>query len=873
MSGNKVELIGIPLKKASDVDVLKPLKNLITSRYQTHEQESYISSINEFAKLRSNAVCRTLDYHESSLETLYRYYDQIVAVETKIPASEVQIPFKWKDAFDKGSIFGGRISLTVSSLAYEKVCVLFNIAAMQSQVAAAQSLDTDESQKLAAKLLQSAAGVFGELKMTVLSSVQQDPTPDLQPETLTALASVVLAQAQEVFAAKAVADRRKDALIARLCAQCDDLYADALKNLQRESLKPLWERDWISKVAGKQAAYHALAQFHQSRVCNANKAVGEEIARLKYCIELFKTAQTRSGDLTLFAENVGRAQRALEEATKDNDFIYHERIPDVKSLSTIERAPLAKPVPVPEHFSSNFADLFESLVPVVVQQALVQYDVRKQELVNGEIGKLRESTQLLNSILASLNLPAAIEDTSGEKLPQSVRDKSSSVTSNGGVEGLKKMMSELPELLQRNKELLEESEKQLREEKESDEQLRTQFKERWTRTPSEKLTQNFQSNAEKYRKVIETAINADAQIKQKFEEHSEGMTLLSQGPDSLAAAMPLASQIQGGGNTPAADKLRQLMEAVETLKAERDAIECELKSSTADMREVFLSALAQDGAINEPALSTESLGRAFSPLQKQVKESLEHQETLVADIQSAHTEFCKATSGQGGDRETMLKKLASAFDTFNELRGNLNEGTKFYNDLTQLLVTFQSKINDFCFARRTEKEELLKDLTQGYASQGVGSTPNPPTHHQEAARVPPPRPPPPQSNPYQGAPQSAQPAPNPYSTQASAPGAPAAAEGQVPAAPVAPLPVAPPTGLPYPINPQGMPTPQGYVYQSYPVYTPMPQGYTGYNPYFQPPPPQGQPSQPGQPYPPYPQQPYGGYPYPPQQQQQWPSNK
>lgn len=42
----------------------------------------------------------------------YRYYDQLCALETKIMVQDFQVPFKWKDAFDKGSIFGGRMSLS-----------------------------------------------------------------------------------------------------------------------------------------------------------------------------------------------------------------------------------------------------------------------------------------------------------------------------------------------------------------------------------------------------------------------------------------------------------------------------------------------------------------------------------------------------------------------------------------------------------------------------------------------------------------------------------------------------------------------------------------------------------------------------------------
>lgn len=41
-------------------------------------------------------------------------------------------------------------------------------------------------------------------------------------------------------------------------------------------------------------------------------------------------------------------------------------------------------------------DLFADLLPVSVHQALSSYEVRRNELVNSEISKLREMTQVLN---------------------------------------------------------------------------------------------------------------------------------------------------------------------------------------------------------------------------------------------------------------------------------------------------------------------------------------------------------------------------------------------------------------------------------------------------------------------------------------------
>lgn len=797
------ELISIPLKKPSDVDVIKPLTNVIKSTYNVaNSDKDYSEAISEFSKLRNNALWRAFEKYESSLDFIYSYYDQLCALEAKIPSHELQIPFKWKDAFDR-TIFGGKLSLTISTLPYEKMCVLFNIAALQSAVAASQSLDNDDGLKLAAKLFQQSAGIFNHLKGNVMLAIQQEPTPDMSPETLGALSALMLAQAQEIFVHKAIHDTMKDGIIARLASQAEELYAEALKLFQKEIFRAFWDKEWVPLIAGKQAGYRAMAEFYQSLVCKSKKQVGEEIARLEYAVELFKAAQNRSNKSNLFQDYANKAQRNLNDVKKDNDFIYHERVPDVKSLEAIGKAPVAKLLPLPETFSSGFKDLFEELLPVSVHHSLSNYEMQRNEVVTSEISKLREMTQVLNSVLASLNLPAAIEETNGTEIPQSLLEKASYVRNGGGIRALEAALNELPELLQRNKDILDETERVLNEERESDDNLRSQFKERWTRIPSARLTEQFTVNAQKYRGIINNAVSADKVIREKFENHREGMEILSMEEYDLKRHIPAGSAVQ---ESSIVTQLRKLMEDVETLKAERDVIESELKSATTDMKSIFLAALAKDGVVDEPNLTVENIGKCYGPLQKQIRESASRQEELIRNIQIQHGEFVREQSGSGTAREEILRKLAAAYDAFKELKNNLSEGGKFYNDLTQLLVVFQNKISDFCFARRTEKEELFKDLTTNLGHTGPAVTPSIPSHHGGQ--------PPSQSNTDSG------------------------------------------SQLPYPLQFQGgMPIPHSTSTTPYPTYIPPPMPTT-YNPYATMP----YQVQGNYNYPPgVPQVPYGGY--------------
>uniref|UniRef100_A0A4X1U503 Programmed cell death 6 interacting protein n=1 Tax=Sus scrofa TaxID=9823 RepID=A0A4X1U503_PIG len=621
--------ISVQQKKTSEVDLAKPLVKFIQQTYPSggEEQAQYCRAAEELSKLRRAALGRPLDKHEGALETLLRYYDQICSIEPKFPFSENQIclTFTWKDAFDKGSLFGGSVKLALASLGYEKSCVLFNCAALASQIAAEQNLDNDEGLKIAAK------------------------------------------HYQEVF--------------------------------------PV--------LAAKHCIMQANAEYHQSILAKQQKKFGEEIARLQHAAELIKTVASRYDEYVNVKDFSDKISRALTAAKKDNDFIYHDRVPDLKDLDPIGKATLVKSTPVNVPISQKFTDLFEKMVPVSVQQSLAAYNQRKADLVNRSIAQMREATTLANGVLASLNLPAAIEDISGDTVPQSILNKSTSVIEQGGIQTVDQLIKELPELLQRNREILDESLRLLDEEEATDNDLRAKFKERWQRTPSNELYRPLRAEGTNFRTVLDKAVHADGQVKDRYQAHRDTIVLLCKPEPELNAAIPSANPAKTMQGSEVVSVLKSLLTNLDEVKKEREGLENDLKSVNFDMTSKFLTALAQDGVINEEAISVTELDRIYGGLTTKVQESLKKQEELLKNIQVSHQEFSKMkqSNSEANLREEVLKNLATAYDNFVELVANLKEGTKFYNELTEMLVRFQNKCSDIVFARKTERDELLNLLS------------------------------------------------------------------------------------------------------------------------------------------------------------------
>merc|ERR1712038_56766 len=63
--------------------------------------------------------------------------------------------------------------------------------------------------------------------------------------------------------------------------------------------------------------------------------------------------------------------------------------------------------------------------------------------------------------------------------------------------------------------------------------------------------------------------------------------------------------------------------------------------------------------------------------------------------------------------QQQMKLLIAAENAFKELDKHLKEGTKFYADLTQLLLKNQGAIQDYCTSRKLEADELVKNLGDG----------------------------------------------------------------------------------------------------------------------------------------------------------------
>ena len=421
------------------------------------------------------------------------------------------------------------------SLAYEKASIIFNISAVLSCHAAYQNRSEDTGLKTAYHSFQASAGMFTYINENFLHA----PSTDLSRDTVKTLIAIMLAQGQEVFLEKQIADGKKVGLLAKLASQAAYLYAQAVEGVVDNVSKAIFERVWLLVTQVKANYMASVAQYYQALADDDANSHGTSISRLQLAEVQARDASRIANTLPssippssnlssdtgsvlndLVKRHLANVQERLASFIKDNDFIYHQTVPAEAGLSTVPKLPAAKAIPVSELYQGQDIqriigpDIFQKIVPMSVTESASLYDEEKAKLVRAEAEKVETANDEMAASLDYLKLPGSLNVLKGGM------DQETSVDEEfrgwceelAGHEPFGRAFEQLQSDKKNIQGILDTCTKRLDTEESVCEKMRTKYGGEWTQQPSSRLTTTLRGDIRSYQGAIDEASGSDSQL-------------------------------------------------------------------------------------------------------------------------------------------------------------------------------------------------------------------------------------------------------------------------------------------------------------------------------------------------------------------------
>ncbi|POS87905.1 BRO1-domain-containing protein [Erysiphe pulchra] len=525
-------MISVPLKATNEIDWIQPLKQYIRQTYGD-DPEQYAEECAALNRLRQDMRGAGKD-SASGRDLLYRYYGQLELLDLRFPVDEnhIKISFTWFDAFTQKPT-------SQYSLAYEKASIIFNISAVLSCHAAHQNRSEDAGLKMAYHSFQASAGMFTYINENFLHA----PSTDLSRDTVKTLTQIMLAQGQEVFLEKQIADGKKVGLLAKLASHAGYLYTQVLEGTQENVNKAVFEKVWLLVLQIKSIYMTSLSQYYQAIADDDANSHGVAISRLQVAEAAAKEAnnlansfpRTAPANSNLASEsaatfieitkrNLSNIREKLLELVKDNDYIYHQTVPPEAGLAIIPKLPAAKAIPVSELYAGQDIqritgpDIFQKIIPISVTESASLYDEEKAKLIRAETERVEIANSEMAASLDYLHLPGALhviknsfdhkltaddefkrwcQEIANYDIPPSTFDHF-----NSSRDSIACALDKLSQQLD-----LEES---------VCEKMRSKYEAEWTQQPSSRLTITLRSDIRSYRDALTEATSSDHKLYAKF---------------------------------------------------------------------------------------------------------------------------------------------------------------------------------------------------------------------------------------------------------------------------------------------------------------------------------------------------------------------
>lgn len=718
----KLPLINFELKVSPENTHFGPkLKQYIAEAYR-EDPDSYSNEIHQLESLRSAAVRPTTD--SAGLFAMTRYFCQLRAIQSRFPmvkGQPVAVTFTWKDLY-------ANMNCPLADIRFEMACIMYNIGALLTQLGASEPRTSADSLKAACTHYQNAAWAFQYLR----EQYPQPPGVDICPEIIKLLQEMCFAQAQECILEKSIQDTRKPSVVGAVATQVLFFYKNSLLLLGpstgvdnvHEVIGTKLYNYWYRFLSFKASYIGCIVCLYQGMHAEEQQKMGERVAFYQQAVEKLGEArklakyieptQVTTEALT-FTNDVVEGKR--KAAKNENEFIYHEEVPDKDLLLDM------KPVCLVKALAINFSDpevsgpdIFSRLVPMGAHEASSLYSEEKAKLLRSIVTKAEEKNTELTEFLSSLQLDQLNVLDSDQKIPQEIVDRCASMNAKVEIiQTLVESMNNLAEIISDVEHSLAEVKTFIQEEtlKEKDYQ-----KLMGPRPPSIVQTE-LSREYHKYQEA-HTRTNESNQVLHKaMTLHISNLKLLAQPLDVLMAKIPSIDNIEGLDRDTMKD-MRRMLGKVREMQSQRDSLVQQLREAVTS--DDITSQLLARG-------TTEPLDEIFKkelekhkPTVKIIEQNLVAQENIINKLTSlyaAYGESRRLLTETLRKREALINALITSYDAYQELLAKSQKGQEFYKKLLQNVNQLLTRVRSTCQVQQEERAQML-------ANQGTkASTPTP----------------------------------------------------------------------------------------------------------------------------------------------------
>ncbi|KAJ7364036.1 BRO1-like domain-containing protein [Mycena albidolilacea] len=752
-------LLGFPFKTTYNIDIKEPVRNYLLVNGAIHP-DAFRNDINRWQNLRKDGVGGVV--HVDRANAALSYHAQLLSVLTKLP-TDIGVEISYAPVFAPTSV-----PITLRNIAFERAAVLFNLAALYSQLAASEDRSTADGIKRAIPNFQAAAGTLSYLRTSVLPKLAFAPDDeeiplDLSVSFVYGLEWFMLAQAQECWWQNARLNHYKNPLLAKLAAHTAALYRSAITTIREVEplIQQLFPSAWLAHIEAKQYHFEAVSQYRQSLAELEASKYGVELARLgqaraaaKQAYDIARRGKVAPAVLQDVQSLLDTVQKDYARSERDNDLIYHDDIPAVSALPVIPHSAIAKPTVVPgllnpESVVGPEGPIFAEMIGWGAQEAINIYNDRKQNLVKEKIvdGAQRLKDEA-DETLRLLNLPSsleALERSAG--LPPSLLQKAEQVRLEDGPAKIEAAIADVHRLGQQDTHILDEAMDILDNEASEDEAMRKDAA--FDRPPSYEANVELIEKERRYRDILVRASVSDETVRQKWDEWEGDIVQLTADEAELEAAVPSTNLSHSNrSSAEAADALkhsRALRVALEAL----DSLHRELQDfvrraqSLADADDIYPRVLSAASGLEKLAevkpemfedVSDQELAK-YDKFLEEINRGESRQAELLATIERRNEQFLQSRREDPSlkARENALRALDLSYQKYREIVKNLNEGIQFYNDLAQILIDFKAQCKTWSQQRSSEIHALAR-LVQAASLEDEDASSSPPRRAQRDER-------------------------------------------------------------------------------------------------------------------------------------------